>query len=199
MMPVSRFLAMALALSGLGLLSGCPQSVIPPSALPQTSLAINTSSRPSPEQASQQVVTFGVQWPDRTTQVIPVDTQAVTFFVQQNGALVTQVTIIKDPAIPHPTKTVKLYPGDYIVQVRAYATAIPVDGVTPMLASGAASFTVTQGKDSEVAVTLIVNSSGSPGDPIATPSPSAPPTQEPTPTPSPLDPSGGTGISLTIE
>ncbi|GEM_PF-6023288 len=180
----SRFMPWLFTLAAI--LVGCNgiPNAIPRSAQAGKELPVALSGQPN--KPGQQEITFGVEWPRRFIQTIPSGTNTVTFFVLRDGLQITKATVFRDPEIPQPTKNVKLFPGDYVVQVRAFESLTPTSA-SSVLAQGAAAFTVVQGQDLTVEVNLKALESPVPASPFPTATPILP---SPTPEASP-PPSGG--------
>lgn len=185
----------------LTLFVGCATASGPAGLASQVgaTLSITAATQAAVHQHRQQEVTFGVEWPTRVIQTIPLNANTVTFFVFQNGVQISQASVYRNPSIPEPTTNLELFPGNYAVHVRAYESLTPTEA-SPVLAQGAATFTVTQGQDMTVGVDLTSLASPSPGAPFPTISPSSSlsPSPMPTPSPSPVAQTGGTGLDLTI-
>lgn len=206
--PISyKLLSFGLPLAAMGFLSGCPTHLI--NQAPQTpGIGFSVTQKPVPagtaHERQLQEVMFGVQWPERQVMVIPEETLAVTFFVQQNGQTITSVTISRSPEIPHPTKSIRLYPGEYVVIAKAYSTFLPNEN-TPAIAQGNSSFSVYSGEETTVEVYLNPAPDASPTpsptlfpSPSPTPSLTPMPSPSPTPTPFPIPTSDSTGTQLAI-
>ncbi|MNS01614.1 Ycf48-like protein [compost metagenome] len=177
------------------ILSGCPHSIAPGPPNGGPSLRTDSSQRGG-EHSETIDHSFGVRWPetgDRSIQAMPAETQSVTFHISSDDVPVQVFTLIRAPGSETASRSVPLYPGDYTVRVRAYATDSPNDA-SPVVASGARSFSVVEGQAPQrVVITLAIHPNPEPASPLPsvepsstpTPSPSPSPAATPTPTPSP--------------
>lgn len=172
---------------GVLLLSGCPQPLLQDSVT-EGELPTKESTLKIGDQVGATAHTLGVRWPSGggwSVQAMPPETKSVTFHISK-GEVPTQVfTLIREPGSETASRSVMLFPGEYIVRVRAFGTDSPKDE-SPVLASGARSFSVTEGQDPQtVVIILTIHPSPAPEPALPSPAPSNPPETQPSPSPAP--------------